>query len=174
MAIDHAPQARPSDSTLGETGTDETAAETSTPFLALLAVSAGLTLALPASAVTVDEHEPAGEPAEEDVGDNVITLALAGLEMVVPVLKKPFELSRNLEGFIGLGLATEWFEAGEQATAYGAASQLGAYYWLEPHLAWPSRVSTTWSCTPKRRTSSCWRAAPPSASSRVGKRRRWR
>jgi hypothetical protein len=164
------------------------------PFLALLAVSAGLTLALPAGAVTVDEDEPAGEPAEEDAGDNVLTLALAGLEIVIPstgevgsiagevtepegdrvlrrvgveiglerallpgwlnveltvliapgtggltlpidlVLKKPFELSRNLEGFIGLGLATEWFEAGEQAMAYGAASQLGAYYWLEPHI----------------------------------------
>jgi hypothetical protein len=166
------------------------------PFLALLAVSAGLALAPPASATTVDEHESSGEPAEEDVGDNVLTLKLAGLEIVVPstgevgsitgevpegegegdrvlrrvgveiglervllpgwlevelsvliapgtggltlpidlVLKKPFELSPRLEGFIGLGLATEWYEAGEQATAYGAASQLGAYYWLEPHF----------------------------------------
>jgi hypothetical protein len=51
------------------------------------------------------------------------------------VLKKPFELSRSVEGFIGLGLATEWLEAGESETAYGAASQLGVYYWLDRHFA---------------------------------------
>jgi hypothetical protein len=51
------------------------------------------------------------------------------------VLKKPFEFSDRIEGFIGLGLATEWFEAGESETAYGAASQLGAYYWVDPHFA---------------------------------------
>ena len=51
------------------------------------------------------------------------------------VLKKPFEFSHRVEGFIGLGLATEWFEAGESETAYGAASQLGVYYWVDPHFA---------------------------------------
>jgi hypothetical protein len=166
------------------------------PFLALLALGAGLALAPPASAASLDEHEPAGEPTEEEVGDNVLTLKLAGLEIVVPstgevgtiageaaepeaegdrvlrrvgveiglervllpgwleaelsvliapgtggltlpidlVLKKPFEFSPSLEGFIGLGLATEWFEAGERETAYGAASQLGVYYWLDRHF----------------------------------------
>lgn len=51
------------------------------------------------------------------------------------VLKKPFEFTHELEGFIGIGLATEWFEAGEAETAYGAASQLGAYYWVDSHFA---------------------------------------
>lgn len=168
------------------------------PILTLLAVSAGLALAPPASAVTVDEHAAAGEHAEEELGSNVLTVKLAGLEIVVPsasevgtiagepsesesesegervlrrvgvevglervlvpgwleaelsvlvapgpggltlpidlVLKKPFELSSSVEAFVGLGLATEWFEAGEQATAYGAASQLGMYYWFDPHF----------------------------------------
>jgi hypothetical protein len=164
----------------------------------LLAAGVALTwLALPRGAFaaeTVDEHEPAALH-EEDAGRNVLSLKLAGLEIVVPgvesagpipgeeaegeerrvlrrvgvsigvervlvpgwldvevsvlvapgsggltlpidlVLKKPFELSPTVEAFIGLGLATEWFEAGESETAYGAASQLGVYYWLDPHFA---------------------------------------
>lgn len=51
------------------------------------------------------------------------------------VLKKPFEFSHEFEGFLGLGLATEWFEAGESETAYGISSQLGMYYWMNPHFA---------------------------------------
>jgi hypothetical protein len=51
------------------------------------------------------------------------------------VLKKPFEFSHEWEAFVGLGLATEWFEAGEQETAYGLGTQLGAHYWLDEHFA---------------------------------------
>jgi hypothetical protein len=51
------------------------------------------------------------------------------------VLKKPFEFTREVEAFVGLGLATEWFEAGEQETAYGLGTQLGAHYWLDEHFA---------------------------------------
>lgn len=160
------------------------------PLLVLLAVSAGIALAPAARALGVDEHSASEARAEED-GGNVLTLELAGLEIVVPragevglvaaeaaeaggdrvlrrvgvelgfervlvpgwleaevsvliapgtggltlpvdlILKKPFELSSSVEGFVGLGLATEWFEAGEPETAYGAASRLGAYYWLD-------------------------------------------
>jgi hypothetical protein len=146
------------------------------------------------AAEAIDEHE-AGAAHEEEGGRNVLSLKLAGLEIIVPgaepagplsgeepegeerrvlrrvgvslgvervlvpgwldvevsvlmapgaggltlpidlVLKKPFELSPTVEAFIGLGLATEWFEAGESETAYGAASQLGVYYWLDSHFA---------------------------------------
>jgi hypothetical protein len=51
------------------------------------------------------------------------------------VLKKPFELTHEWEAFVGLGLATEWFEAGEQETAYGLGTQLGGHYWLDEHFA---------------------------------------
>lgn len=158
------------------------------PALACLATPA---VALAASAA--DEHSRHAEHEEE--GRNVLSLKLAGLEIVAPpaegggpvggeepeaqgdrvlrrvgvsigvervlvpgwldaevsvlvapgaggltlpidlVLKKPFEFTHELEGFIGVGLATEWFEAGESETAYGAASQLGAYYWVDPHFA---------------------------------------
>jgi hypothetical protein len=166
-------------------------------FLAAVSAAAGLaapSMALAAGAA--DEHSEHAEPAEaEEEGRNVISLKLAGLEIVAPageeaggpvseepeaegdrvlrrvgvsigvervlvpgwldaevsvllapgtggltlpidlVLKKPFEFSHEVEGFIGLGLATEWFEAGESETAYGVASQLGVYYWMDPHFA---------------------------------------
>lgn len=147
-----------------------------------------------------DEHAEANEhEGHEDVGHNVLSLKLAGLEIVVPgvesggpvtsaeeevaedgeetevlrrvgislgvervlipgwldaelsvlfapgpngltlpidlVLKKPFELTRELEACIGAGLATEWFEDGEAETAYGISTQLGGYYWVDPHVA---------------------------------------
>jgi hypothetical protein len=59
-----------------------------------------------------------------------------GLTLPVDVvLKKPFELTHEWEAFVGLGLATEWFEAGEQETAYGLGTQLGGHYWLDEHFA---------------------------------------
>jgi len=142
-----------------------------------------------------DEHGGAGEHVEHDEGHNVISLKLAGLELVVPgvdgggpitaeeggeeesevlrrvgvsigiervlipgwldvemsvlvapgphgltlpidlVLKKPFELSHRLEACIGAGLATEWYEDGKAETAYGLSTQLGGYYWVDPHWA---------------------------------------
>jgi hypothetical protein len=162
----------------------------------LLGVSA-LTLGLAVDAVDAHERAALHEEAlhEEDEGRNVLSLKLAGLEIVAPgvesagpvsgeepegeqgrvlrrvgvslgvervlvpgwldvevsvllapgrggltlpidlVLKKPFELSPTIEAFVGLGLATEWLEAGEAETAYGAASQVGVYYWLDPHFA---------------------------------------
>ena len=141
----------------------------------------------------MDEHE-ANEAHEEDAeASNVLTLKLAGLEIVVPgaeetgpageepestedrvlrrvgvaigyervlipgwleaelsvlfapggegltlpidlVVKKPFEFSSSVEGFVGLGLATEWFEDGESETAYGMSTQLGAYYWTSSNF----------------------------------------
>jgi hypothetical protein len=51
------------------------------------------------------------------------------------VLKKPFEFTHEWEAFVGVGLATEWFEAGEQETAYGLGTQLGGHYWLDEHFA---------------------------------------
>jgi hypothetical protein len=137
------------------------------------------------------EHEESGEHEE---GRNVLSLKLAGLEIVVPgeaeeagpltgegestedevlrrvgvsigyervlipgwlnaeinvllapgaggvtlpidlVLKKPFELSSRFEGVVGVGLATEWYEAGESETALGLSTQLGLEYWLDPHF----------------------------------------
>ncbi len=138
-------------------------------------------------------HEEEHEEEREEVGANVLTLKLAGLQIVAPgeetsgtegeepepaedevlrragisigyervlvtgwleaeisvlfapgtggltlpidlVLKMPFELSPELEAFVGLGLATEWFEAGHRETAYGVGSELGAYYWFGPHF----------------------------------------
>jgi hypothetical protein len=59
-----------------------------------------------------------------------------GLTLPVDLLlKKPFELSRRIELFAGLGLASEWFEAGERETAYGLGTQVGGQYWLEPEWA---------------------------------------
>ena len=162
--------------------------------LAVSAAAAWLVFPRAAEAAEAgDAHERATEHEEE--GRNVLSLKLAGLEIIVPaveasgpvsgeepegeqrrvlrrvgvslglervlvpgwldvevsvlvapgsggltlpidlVLKKPFELSSTVEGFIGLGVATEWFEAGESETAYGAASQLGVYYWLDRHFA---------------------------------------
>jgi hypothetical protein len=165
----------------------------------LAAVSAAACFAPSAAfaAGAADEHSERSEHAEaEEEGRNVLSLKLAGLEIVAPaseeaggpvsgeepeaegdrvlrrvgvsigvervlipgwldaevsvllapgsggltlpidlVLKKPFEFSHEVEGFLGLGLATEWFEAGESETAYGVASQLGVYYWMDPHFA---------------------------------------
>lgn len=166
--------------------------------LCIGAAAASWLLAAPAAmaASTSSGLEPNADTAEhEAAGNNVLSLKLAGLEIVAPaaegmgpigaeepesegnrvlrrvgvsigieralvpgwldaevsvllapgpggltlpidfVLKKPFELSHRLEGFIGLGLATEWLEAGHAETAYGVASQLGAYYWVAPHWA---------------------------------------
>lgn len=59
-----------------------------------------------------------------------------GLTLPVDVvLKKPFELTHEWEAFVGLGLATEWFESGERETAYGLGTQLGGHYWLDEHFA---------------------------------------
>jgi hypothetical protein len=59
-----------------------------------------------------------------------------GLTLPVDLLlKKPFELSEQLGLFVGLGLATEWFEAGERETAYGLGTQVGGQYWIEPQWA---------------------------------------
>jgi hypothetical protein len=164
------------------------------------AVSAAAALAAPSAALAAsaaDEHsEPAEHEEAEEEGRNVISLKLAGLEIVAPageeaggpvggeeaeaegddvlrrvgvsigiervlvpgwleaeisvllapgsggltlpidfVLKKPFEFSHEVEGFLGLGLATGWLKQGESETAYGVASQLGVYYWLDPHWA---------------------------------------
>jgi hypothetical protein len=167
------------------------------PFLA--AASAAACFAAPSAALAggaTDEHAERSEGTEGEEGRNVVSLKLAGLEIVAPageeaggpvsgeepeaegdrvlrrvgvsigvervlvpgwldgeisvllapgsggltlpidlVLKKPFEFSHEVEGFIGLGLATEWFEAGDSETAYGAASQLGVYYWMDRHFA---------------------------------------
>lgn len=156
--------------------------------------------ALARAAEAEDEHGVAGEHEEHEEGHNVISLKLAGLELVVPgvegggpvtseageggeageegsevlrrvgvsigiervlipgwldaevsvlfapgpngltlpidlVLKKPFELSERLEACIGAGLATEWYEDGKAETAYGLSTQLGGYYWIDPHWA---------------------------------------
>ena len=157
--------------------------------------------ALPARAAEArDEHGIAGEHEEHDEGHNVISLKLAGLELIVPgvegsgpitaaegeggeagaeesevlrrvgvsigvervlipgwldaemsvlfapgpngltlpidlVLKKPFELGQHLEACIGAGLATEWYEDGKAETAYGLSTQVGGYYWIDPHWA---------------------------------------
>lgn len=56
-----------------------------------------------------------------------------GLTLPVDLLlKKPFELSEHVGLFVGLGLATEWFEAGERESAYGLGTQAGGQYWLTP------------------------------------------
>lgn len=163
--------------------------------LGISAAAAALAAPLAAQAASTASEPEHAEHAEHVGGDNVLSLKLAGLEIIAPgvneggpvgeimaesepervlrrvgvsigiervllpgwlaaelsvlvapgtggltlpidlVLKKPFELSSSVEGFVGLGLATEWLEAGEAETAYGAASQLGAYYWLAPHFA---------------------------------------
>ena len=162
--------------------------------LGISVAAAALAAPLAAQAATASEPEHV-ERAEHVDGDNVLSLKVAGLEIIAPganeagpmgeimaesepervlrrvgvsigiervlvpgwlaaelsvlvapgtggltlpidlVLKKPFEFSSSVEGFVGLGLATEWLEAGEAETAYGAASQLGANYWLAPHFA---------------------------------------
>jgi hypothetical protein len=162
------------------------------------AVSAAACFAAPTAALAAgasDEHSRHAEPGIEEEGRNIVSLELAGVEILAPaaeeaggpvsagepeagdrvlrrvgvsigfervlipgwldaevsvlvapgsggltlpidlVLKKPFELSQQVEGFVGLGLATEWFEAGESETAYGAASQLGVYYWMGSQFA---------------------------------------
>lgn len=59
-----------------------------------------------------------------------------GLTLPVDILlKKPFELSPSTEVFVGLGLASEWFEAGERETGYGIGTQAGGQYCLAPRLA---------------------------------------
>ncbi|HWO11934.1 MAG TPA: hypothetical protein VNN80_20715, partial [Polyangiaceae bacterium] len=59
-----------------------------------------------------------------------------GLTLPVDLLlKTPFELGSSFEASIGVGLATEWLTAGEAETAYGVASQLGGYYWVDPRFA---------------------------------------
>jgi hypothetical protein len=153
--------------------------------------------AIARAAEVKDVHEAQGE---RDEGHNVISLKLAGLELIVPgvesggpitaeegeadelgeeenevlrrvgvsigiervlipgwldaelsvllapgpngltlpidlVLKKPFELGPGLEACIGAGLATEWYEDGKAETAYGLSTQLGGYYWVDPHWA---------------------------------------
>lgn len=55
----------------------------------------------------------------------------------VPVelfLKKPFALSPMAEPFVGVGLATEWLQAGEYEPQFGLASVLGSYFWVDPSL----------------------------------------
>jgi hypothetical protein len=143
------------------------------------------------------EHGVASEHEPHDEGHNVISLKLAGLELVVPdvegggtvtpeggegseeesevlrrvgvsigiervlipgwldvemsvlfapgssgltlpidlVLKKPFEIGQHVEACIGAGLATEWYEDGKAEIAYGLSTQLGGYYWIDPHWA---------------------------------------
>lgn len=163
----------------------------------LLAGSCLVALPAPVHAVEAnDEHGAASEHGEHDEGHNVISLKLAGLELVVPgvqggavtpeageagaeesevlrrvgvsigiervlipgwldaemsvlfapgpngltlpidlVLKKPLVLSQHLEACIGAGLATEWYEDGSAESAYGLSTQLGGYYWIDPHWA---------------------------------------
>ena len=169
--------------------------------VAALLAALGVATAAPLvhAAEAKDEHGVAGEHEEHDDGHNVISLKLAGLEIVVPgtegggpvtaeegseggeeegdevlrrvgvaigiervlipgwldvemsllfapgpngltlpidlVLKKPFEITHDLELCVGAGLATEWFEDGEAETAYGVSTQLGGYYWVDPHWA---------------------------------------
>lgn len=56
-----------------------------------------------------------------------------GLTLPVELLvKKPFELSPEVEAFVGLGLATEWIKAGVYEPQYGFASVLGSYFWVNP------------------------------------------
>lgn len=171
-------------------------------FLAIgLAAAAFAVPSVAFAASAADEHEAGDEHEEaEEVGSNVLSLKLAGLEILTPtpgesggpvsgeepeaeegeaeehvlgrvgisigvervlvpgwleaevsvlfapgeggltlpvdvVLKKPFEFSHELEAFVGVGLATSWLKAGESETAYGAASQVGVYYWVDRHFA---------------------------------------
>jgi hypothetical protein len=171
--------------------------------LVAISLAGSCVIAAPARARAAearDEHSLEGEHEEHDEGHNVISLKLAGLELVVPgvegggpitgeegaageeeegesevlrrvgvsigiervlipgwldaelsvlfapgpngltlpidlVLKKPFELSQHFEACIGAGLATEWYEDGRAETAYGLSTQLGGYYWVDPHWA---------------------------------------
>jgi hypothetical protein len=59
-----------------------------------------------------------------------------GLTLPVDILlRKPFGLSPKVGVFLGPGLASEWFEAGEPETAYGVGTQVGGQYCLAPLLA---------------------------------------
>lgn len=53
------------------------------------------------------------------------------LELLV---KKPFELSRVAEPFVGVGLAAEWLEEGTYHPRYGVGADLGSYFWLGRHM----------------------------------------
>jgi hypothetical protein len=112
--------------------------------------------------IVIPAEEEAGEPEGEAAEDEVLrragisisyervfipgwleaelTVLFApgegGLTLPVDlVVKKPFEFSEHVEAFVGLGLATEWFEAGVRENAYGLGTQLGGHYWLDSHFA---------------------------------------
>ena len=67
-----------------------------------------------------------------DIEATVLLLRVEGSWSVPADLlfKKPFEITHNVETYLGVGLGSAWLKAGHYHPQYGVASVVGSYFWV--------------------------------------------